>query len=78
MLDWFTEIIGEFGGKIVSYLPQSPIARYLDSIGDLPYLSYLNWFIPVGSILTVCGTWLTCIAIYYLYSIILRWVRAID
>ena len=77
MLSWLAELLTEFGGMIVNALPRSPVSRYLDAIEELPYLEYVNWFIPVSSILVVCETWLVCIGIYYLYSIILRWIRAI-
>lgn len=77
MLDWFMELLEKFGGMIVNALPQSPVARYLSAVEDIPYLNFLNWFIPVSSILVVCQTWLVCISCYYLYSIILRWLRAI-
>lgn len=78
MLDWFLELLNKFGNMIVSVLPTSPVQRYLSAFDDLPYLSWLNWFIPVSSILVVMETWLTAIALFYLYSIILRWIKAID
>lgn len=78
MLDWFLELLNKFGNMIVSVLPTSPVQRYLSVFDDLPYLSWLNWFIPVSSILIVMETWLTAIALFYLYSIILRWVKAIS
>ena len=49
MLEWFLEIIKKFGAIILSVLPTSPFDKYLDSLGNLDYLGYLNWFIPVGS-----------------------------
>ena len=77
MLDWFGQLLNKFADVIVSVLPHSPIQPFLAQFKDLPYLGYLNWFMPISSILTVCEVWLACIAIFYLYSIILRWVKAI-
>lgn len=78
MLDWFLELLNKFGSMIVSVLPQSPVQKFLASFESLPYLSWLNWFIPVSSILIVMEFWLSAIAMFYLYSIILRWIKAIS
>lgn len=77
MLDWFQDIMSEFGNTIVDFLPVSPVARYIDTFSNLPYLSWLNWFVPVASIITIGETWLVCIGLFYMYSIILRWIKAI-
>ena len=78
MLDWFAELLAKFGNMILTVLPKSPVQQFLGSFDDLPYLSYLNWFIPVSSIIIVLEAWLVAIAVFYLYSVILRWVRAIE
>lgn len=78
MLDWFLELLNKFGAMIVSLLPSSPVQKFLGMFEEIPYLSYLNWFIPVSSILVVMEVWLSAIALFYLYSIILRWIKAID
>nr|DAF20302.1 MAG TPA: hypothetical protein [Inoviridae sp.] len=44
---------------------------------DLPFLGYLNWFIPIGTIVKVGLSWLAAIALFYIYSIIMRWVKMI-
>lgn len=69
-----------FGGlitRIVQLLPLSPFAGFLDQFANLPYLGYLNWFIPVRGMLTVMAAWLSAIVIFYLYSVIARWVKLI-
>lgn len=78
MLDFMSELLNKFASIILNVLPSSPVQRYLAAFDNMPYLKYLNWFIPVGSILVVCETWLVCIGLFYLYQIILRWVKAID
>lgn len=78
MLDWFLELLNKFGNMIVRLLPTSPVQKFLSMFEDIPYLSYLNWFIPVSSILVVMEVWLSAIALFYLYSIILRWIKAIS
>lgn len=78
MIEWFSEILAKFGNMIISVLPKSPVQQFLGSFSDLPYLKYLNWFIPISSIIVVLEAWLVAIAIFYLYSLILRWVKAIS
>ena len=78
MLEWFLEIIKKFGAIILSVLPTSPFDKYLDSLGNLDYLGYLNWFIPVGEFIAITVTWLAAIAVFYAYQVILRWLKAIS
>lgn len=66
---------------VVLLLPDSPFTfleqDYVpEAIQDI--LPYLNWFIPVGSIMTIINLWLTAVAVYYVYQTILRWVKAIE
>lgn len=61
-----------------SVLPVSPFAATIEKIASLPYLAYLNWFVPVGTFVSIGTVWLTCVGLYYLYSILLRWVKAIQ
>lgn len=62
---------------IVSLLPASPFAPYIEQFGSLPFLGYLNWFFPVGGVLTVMAAWLGAITLFYLYSVIMRWIKMI-
>lgn len=72
------EIVNQFSNYVFSALPTSPFKSAIAALGELPYLSWLNWFIPIGTFITIGTAWLTAIALFYLYSIILRWIRAID
>lgn len=62
---------------IVAALPRSPFADFISEFSNLPFLSYLNWFFPVRACLTVMTAWLTAIGLFYLYSVIMRWVKLI-
>lgn len=75
MLDFFSEIFSKFGQWLVSVLPHSPFSEFIDVMNNLPFLNYLNWFIPVTSILKVFVCWLSAISLFYVYSIIARWVK---
>ena len=63
--------------NIVHLLPLSPFRQFLDDFSNIPYLGYMNWLIPVKSILIVLTAWLSVVALFYLYSIVLRWVKVI-
>lgn len=63
---------------IVSVLPVSPFRGVADAIIGMPYLGWLNWVVPVGDMLRVMAVWLAAISVYYLYSVLMRWVRVID
>lgn len=62
---------------VLSLLPHSPFTAVLDAMEKLPYLNYLNWFIPVSTFIAIGEVWLVAIGTYYLYSIILRWIKAV-
>lgn len=70
----FLQKIGEF---LASVLPLSPFRGIIESIGSFEYLSWLNWFFPVGECIVVMTAWVAVIGTYYLYSIALRWIKAI-
>lgn len=63
---------------IFSFLPESPFKNVMESVGSIPYLSYVAYFVPIGEMMTITATWLTAVGIFYLYQIILRWIKAID
>lgn len=74
----FMELVTRFLGWVCNLLPTSPFVSYIDALEELPYLSYLNWFIPVPTFIAIGEAWLVAVGLFYMYSIILRWIRAID
>lgn len=63
---------------ILHLLPLSPFADAIDSLTELPYLGYLNYFIPVGTFIKIGEAWLAAIALFYLYSVLARWIKLIE
>ncbi len=78
MLDFMTAIIEKFLDWVLNLLPTSPFTAFIEACGNLPYLGWLNWFIPVGQMIAIGEAWLISIGLFYLYSIVLRWIRAIE
>lgn len=70
-------IVGVVLNTIFSLLPNTPFTISDTSvIGE--YMGYLNWIIPIDKILIVTISWLTAITLYYVYQIVLRWIKAIE
>lgn len=75
--NFFIDNISNFINLIMMLLPDSPFSAI--DLGFLaPYLSFINWLIPVGQILTFLSVWCTAIGIYYIYSIALRFTNVVD
>lgn len=62
---------------IINFLPGSPFKALVSSFSNIPYLNYLNWFVPVAEICAVLEAWLAVVAIYYVYSGLMRIIRII-
>ena len=61
--------------SIIDFLPNSPFQQFISSVGNIPYLNYLNWFVPVSEIIIVLQVWLSAVTIYYMYMAIMRFIR---
>lgn len=72
------DLLGQFLSMLLSVFPKSPFRETIEQFASLPYLGYLNWFIPVGEMVAIGMLWLTAIGLYYLYSVIARWVKLIS
>ena len=73
----FQAVFEAFGEKLLQLLPLSPFTQFIDQFRNLPFLGYLNWFFPVGDCLGVMAAWLTAVGLFYLYSILMRWLKVI-
>lgn len=78
MIAFMKEILDKLLSVILSLLPLSPFADAIDSLSQLPYLGYLNYFVPVGTCIKIGEAWLAAIALFYLYSVLARWIKLIE
>lgn len=80
MIDFFSDLLEKFGNWIVSVLPTSPFQGWLGNFKSAfsPFLGYLNYFVPISDFLKIFGAFLSAYVIYLLYSIVLRWLKAIE
>ena len=66
-----TQTVSEFAIKVIilsvvlSLLPSSPFVGFSNLVNNVPYLAYLNWFIPIPQIIVILEAWLSIVAIYY-------------
>lgn len=76
-MDFLDSIFNKFAEALTKVLPLSPFKDFLSSFADIPYLGWLNWFVPFKAIIVIMMAWLGAIALFYLYSIIMRWLKVI-
>lgn len=72
------ELWQSFGDSLLNILPRSPFRDFIASFETFPGLSWLNWLIPVGTLLEIFGAWLGAVAVFYLAQIVLRWLKVIQ
>lgn len=63
--------------SLLALFPRSPFADAIESFSPPEWLGWLNWFFPVGPCLVVMSVWLVSVSVFYLYSIIARWIKLI-
>ena len=80
-MDFFNAVgdtLSNIGDKIIDILPKSPFV-FLESNPQIKeILSFLNWFIPIDTMIALTESWLTAIGIYYVVQAILRWAKIIE
>lgn len=77
MLAMMKEMLDKFLSVLLKLLPLSPFAPFITELTDLPYLGYINYFIPIGTCLKIGAAWISAIALFYLYSVVARWIKLI-
>lgn len=80
LIDGINDVANKVFEAILVLLPTSPftnIKQYLPS-GFRDFLGYLNYYVPISTLLVIASAWITCIATYYAYQLILRSVQAVQ
>lgn len=77
MIEYFSDIFDKFANWLLSVLPTSPFGGFISNFhGKFDGgLKYLNWFISFKDLKVIFLAWLSAVALFYLYSIIMRWVK---
>ncbi len=75
MLETIRGIFVSLWTSIINFLPGSPFKAIIGNLEGVPYMAELNWFVPVHEIVIVVEVWLVAVALYYMYSAIMRFIR---
>lgn len=76
-MEFITSIFNQFAEALTQVLPTSPFKDFLAAFADIPYLGWLNWFVPFRAMSKIFAAWLAVITLFYLYSIAMRWLKMI-
>lgn len=77
LMSWIFNLVSNFGSAVIKLLPRSPFRDFINSWQAPQFLSWLNWIFPVSECVAILTLWLLAIGVFYLYSIIMRWVKII-
>lgn len=75
MLAFMKQILDKFLDVVISLFPLSPFTPVIQELSSLPYLGYINWFVPIVDFIKIGTLWITAIGVYYAWSVIARWVK---
>jgi hypothetical protein len=78
LLSLVTEKFQSLYQSFVDAMPSCPLTWLATNSDVQKYLGYVNWFIPVYSIVAVYQVWLVCILAYYAIQVVLRWIKVIE
>ena len=74
-------LVGMALNILFSFLPESPfkgVPLMLERSGIVDLFGYVSYLIPIKQILSITVAWAPCIGLYFIYSIALRFVKAVD
>lgn len=80
MFDALSDALVSFAVSVIELFPASPFG-ILDEMSNseiYEWLRMVNWFVPIGTFVGIFEAWLSGIAIYYIYQIVLRWIKVIE
>lgn len=79
LFDWLLSGAINFANSVIdvitTILPTSPFDYYLALSVNIPILNLLNYFVPIGTYVTIVLTWAQALALFYGQAIIARWIK---
>lgn len=73
----FIDIISILVDILYSLLPNSPFT-IIENSEFSSLISKINYFLPIYEFTSVMEAWLVAIAIFYIYSLFARWIKAVQ
>lgn len=77
-MDYLVGLLQKVLGVILMLLPDSPFAKFTSAMGSNDMLGYAAYFLPLEQIIAVSEAWLIAVTTFYVWSVLLRWVQAIE
>lgn len=77
IMDWLASL----GNVALAILPNSPIQAGIATQGFQGFqtiMGNINYFVPIGTFITILTSYATAVLIYYGLRVILRWAKAIQ
>lgn len=74
------QIINDFAIKllilsfVLALLPESPFVGFGALVQQVPFLSWLNWFLPISEMLVIFESLLVVVAVFYGILYLLNYV----
>lgn len=74
------QIVNDFAVKllilsfVLALLPASPFVGFNNLISHVPFISWLNWFLPISEMLVIFESLLVVVAIFYGILYLLNYV----
>ena len=78
IVDGINDIFNELFQIVIMLLPTSPFKNITINPIIIDFLGYLNYYMPIKSLLIIMAEWLGCIVIYYTYQLVLRQIKAVS
>lgn len=50
---------------VLALLPQSPFVGFSYLVSEIPFLSFVNWILPIQEMLVILEAWLVVVLVYY-------------
>lgn len=60
---------------LIGILPSAPFRAFLNEIGSVDVLGYVNYFIPFSFCAKCMNAWLACVLAYYVYRYLKRAIQ---
>ena len=70
------DIASAIADGLMWLLPISPFST-LELVFDNDLMGHINYFLPVQEAVNILVAWGVAIGIWYLYALVLRWVKAV-
>lgn len=78
VFNWLTDKLGFIVDTVMVMLPDSPFVMLQRSASVNQVIGIVNWIVPFSQMVAILQVWLTAVAVYYVYQIILRWAKAVE